>query len=72
MKKFSFKWWLVSACAVAMSLWVFVVFVFLFIGRGLLLIGNVCFSPFRKVDPPEWVKGWSYRLQEFYNDYLEL
>lgn len=72
MQKFSFKWWVLSFGAVMMTLWICIVFTFLFIGRELLLFGSF-FSPFNKgKDAPAWVKRWAHRLQEFYEDYLKL
>ncbi len=72
MRRFSFKWWLLSASAVLMTLWVFVVFLFLFIGRELLLFGNLINFANRSKDAPEWVQKWAHRIQKIYEEYLEL
>lgn len=72
MKKFSVKWWLLSASAVLMTLWVFVVFTFLFIGRELLLLGNLINLANRSKEAPVWVQNWAHRIQKIYEDYLEL
>lgn len=72
LKKFSFKWWLLSASAVLMTLWVFVVFFFLFVGRELLLLGNLINLANRSKDAPVWVQNWARRIQKIYEEYLQL
>ena len=71
-KRYSAKWWLLSAGAIVMSLWIFIVFVFLIIGRELLLFGSLL-NPFNKgKNVPDWVQKWARKLQGFYEDYLQL